>query len=141
MRYIMGHRYNGLVQQPGWLLNTSDTIIFGGVLKRFILFFDVILLVSLIGIIITSCYTLDTISDISISLQPPETVIIKNNSYVSTLNSIKFEIKRNGKTVHTYDGEYLVTAAGEDLTIILDDFIIQDGDIGVIISVNLSWSM
>jgi hypothetical protein len=111
-----------------------------GVLKRFIWFFDVILLVSLIGIVITSCYTLDTISDISISLQQPETVIIKNNSYVSTLNSLKFEIKRNGKTVYTYDGEYLVTA-GENLTIILDDFIIQDGDIGVIISGNLSWSM
>jgi ribonuclease HIII len=100
----------------------------------------VILLTSLIGVVITSCYTLDTISDISISLQQPETIIIKNTSYVSTLNSIKFEIKRNNKTVYTYEDECLVIA-GENVKIILDDFIIQDGDIGVIISGNLSWSM
>jgi hypothetical protein len=95
--------------------------------------------ISFVGII-ASCYTLDTMSDISISLQQPETVTIHNDSYVSTLNSIKFEIKRDGITVYTYDDECLVTA-GETLSIVLHDCVIQNGDVGVIISGNLSWSM
>jgi hypothetical protein len=79
-------------------------------------------------------------SDISISLQQPDTVIIQNDSYVSTLNSIKFEIIRNGIIVYTFYDECLVTA-GETLTIVLHDFVLQDGDMGLIISGNLSWSM
>jgi hypothetical protein len=105
--------------------------------KKHFLFLTIV--ISLVSII-TSCHTLDTMSDISISLQQPETVTIHNDSYVSTLNSIKFEIKRDGITVYTFSDECLVTA-GETLSIVLHDFVIQDGDVGIIISGNLSWSM
>jgi hypothetical protein len=78
-------------------------------------------------------------SDISIALQQPNTVVIQNNSTVSTLNSIAFEIIRDGITAYTFTDECSV-AAGTTLLIVLQDFALQDGDRGVILSGNLSWS-
>jgi hypothetical protein len=53
---------------------------------------------------------------------------------------IEFEIIRDGEVVYTFADEYQIVA-NEELTIILDGFIIQDDDMGVIISGDLSWSM
>ena len=99
--------------------------------------------VILLGIIMfgfASCYTLDGISDVSISFNLPDEIVVSNNARVSTLNSIDGKIVRSGVSVYVFHFDVDIPAKHYE-TIKINDFLIQNGDEGFVVDVKLSWSM
>jgi len=87
-----------------------------------------------------SCAMFDGVSDLKISENVPDEIIIFNNARVSTLKSIDGKINRSGSSV--YDFHFNVDIpAGYTETIKLNDFILQEGDKVFIIKAKFSWDM
>jgi len=87
-----------------------------------------------------SCYTLDGISDISISLNLPDEIVVANNARVSTLRSMDGEIVRAGTPVYQFHFDVDISA-GHQGTIKIDDFVIQAGDKVSATKAKFSWDM
>jgi hypothetical protein len=87
-----------------------------------------------------SCYTLDGISDVSISLVLPEEIVIANNARVSTLRSINGKIVRTGTSVYQFRFDVDIPA-GYHETIKIDDFVMQEGDTVSVTDAKFSWDM
>ena len=60
--------------------------------------FMVICVVSLLA----SCAVFDGISDVSVSLNPPDEIVVANYARVSTLRSMDGEIIREGASVYQF---------------------------------------
>lgn len=79
------------------------------------------------AILVSSCAMFDTVADVSILLEAPDKMIVKNNARVSTLKSIEGSILRSGTSVYRFHSDLdLTVGLSEEITI--DDFVIQDGD-------------
>ena len=98
--------------------------------------FLIICLVSLIA----SCYTFDGISDISVSSNSPNEIVVVNNARVSTLRSMDGKIVRAGKSVYKFHFDVDIPAGYQE-TITVNDFVIQNGDKIVVIDAEFSWDM
>jgi len=77
--------------------------------------------------LLASCYLLDGISDVSVSLNAPDEITIVNGARVSTLRLLDVEIVRAGASVHKFHFDIAVPA-GDKETVKIDDFVIQNGD-------------
>ena len=87
-----------------------------------------------------SCYTLDGISDISISLILPDEMVVANNARVSTLRSMDGKIVRAGTSVYQFRCDVDIPA-GHQETIKIDDFVMQEGDKVSMTDAKFSWDM
>jgi len=87
-----------------------------------------------------SCTMFDGISDVSVSLNPPDEIVVINNARVSTLRSIDGEIIRNGASVYQFHFD-VEAPAGNRETVKIDDFVIQDGDKVLLTDADFSWDM
>ena len=87
-----------------------------------------------------SCYTLDGISDISISLVLPDEMVVANNARVSTLRSMDGKIVRAGTSVYQFRFDVEIPA-GHQETIKIDDFVMQEGDKVSMTDAKFSWDM
>ncbi|GAB6393367.1 MAG: hypothetical protein MdMp014T_2740 [Treponematales bacterium] len=76
---------------------------------------------------VSSCALFDSVSDISVRLQPPHEVIVVNSARVSTLRSVDFEIHRANENISAFHFA-LDILAGEQETITLEDFTLQEGE-------------
>jgi len=74
-----------------------------------------------------SCFIFDGISDLSISLNSPDEIIIVNNARVSTLRLIDGKIVRAGVSMYKFHFD-IVIPAGYRETVRINDFAIQNGD-------------
>jgi len=87
-----------------------------------------------------SCYTLDGVSDISISLVLPDEIVVANNARVSTLRSMDGKIVRAGMSVYQFRFDVEIPAKHQK-TIKIDDFVMQEGDKVSVTDANFSWDM
>jgi len=85
------------------------------------------LVIICIVFLFASCAMFDGISDVSVSLNPPDEIAVANNARVSTLRLMTGEIGRGGASVHQFHFEVDVPAKKQE-TVKIDDFVIQNGD-------------
>jgi len=98
--------------------------------------FLVICVVSLIA----SCAMFDGISDVSVSLNLPDQIIVVNNARVSTIRSMDGKIIRAGTSVYQFHFDVAIPA-GHQETIKIDDFVMQEGDTVSVTDAKFSWDM
>jgi hypothetical protein len=94
----------------------------------------------MLSVLLGSCAMLDSASDITVILLPPNQVIIDNTARVSTLRELECTIYRARQPMHTFHTD-VDLVVGSRKTILLDGFILQDGDEVVIRKADLTWSM
>jgi hypothetical protein len=82
----------------------------------------------------------DDVSDVSVSLNLPDEIIISNNASVSTLRSIDGEVVRANASVYKFHFEVDIPA-GYNETIKIEDFLIQEGDKPRVKKADFTWSM
>jgi len=82
----------------------------------------------------------DGLSDVSVSLNPPDEIVIDNHARVSTLRLMTGEIVRDGASVHQFHFEVDVPAGNQE-KIKIDDFVIQGGDKVFLTDAVFSWDM
>ena len=87
-----------------------------------------------------SCAMFEGISDVSVSLNSPDEIIVANHARVSTLRSMDGEIIRNGVSVYQFHFDVDIPAKKQE-TIKIDDFVIQDGDKVSLTDADFSWDM
>ena len=98
--------------------------------------FMVICVVSLLA----SCAVFDGISDVSVSLNPPDEIVVANYARVSTLRSMDGEIIREGASVYQFHFDVEIPANNHK-TIKVEDFPIQSGDTISLTDAKFSWDM
>ena len=91
-------------------------------------------------VLFASCAMFDGLSDVSVSLNPPDEIVVDNNARVSTLRLMTGEIVRDGASVHQFHFEVDVPARYQK-TIKIDDFEIQGGDKVLLTDAVFSWDM
>jgi hypothetical protein len=91
-------------------------------------------------VLCASCAMFDGLSDVSVSLNPPDEIVVDNHARVSTLRLMTGEIVRDGESVHQFHFEVSVPA-GHHETVKIDDFAIQDGDKALLTDAVFSWDM
>ena len=91
-------------------------------------------------VLCASCAMFDGLSDVSVSLNPPDEIVVDNNARVSTLRLMTGEIVRDGASVHQFHFEVAVPA-GHHETVKIDDFAIQGGDKVFLTDAVFSWDM
>jgi len=89
---------------------------------------------------VASCYMFDGISDVSMSLNLPDEIIIINNASVSTLRGIDGKIVRDGISIYQFHFDMDIPA-GNRKTVKIYDFVAQNGDEAVVTDVKFSWDM
>jgi hypothetical protein len=82
----------------------------------------------------------DNASDISLSINLPNEIIISNNASVSTLRSIDGEIIRSDTSVYNFHFDVDIPCNSIE-TVKIVDFIIQKGDKPRVIKTNFTWDM
>ena len=82
----------------------------------------------------------DGISDVSVSLNPPDEMVVDNHARVSTLRLMSGEITRGGASVYQFHFEVDVPAGNQE-TVKIDDFVIQGGDKVLLTDAVFSWDM
>jgi len=82
----------------------------------------------------------DNASDVTISVNLPDELVIQNNANVSTLKSIEGKIVRVGDTVYNFQYDVDITA-GESGKVKVNNFILQEGDEPKITKADFSWDM
>jgi hypothetical protein len=91
--------------------------------------------------VLNSCAMADYLAeDVPVILYPPNTIIVTNNSYVSTLNHFKVVIFRRGGRVYVFEKDCDVVA-GSSVSFTVGDFEIQSGDTARVGDLQLSWDM
>ena len=90
--------------------------------------------------LIASCAMFDGISDVSVSLNLPDQIIVVNNARVSTLRSMEGKIVRTGTSVYQFRFDVEIPA-GHQETIKIDDFVMQEGDTVSVTDAKFSWDM
>jgi hypothetical protein len=97
------------------------------------------LTVAIIGF--NSCAMVDSMKeDVTVTLCQPDTIVVTNKSYVSTLNYFKVEIFRKGERVYTLEKDCEIPC-GSSKTWMTGDFEIQNKDMAKIVDLELSWDM
>ena len=99
-----------------------------------------ILLLVFIVFMVISCAVFDGISDVSISVNVPDQIIVVNNARVSTLRSMDGKIVRAGTSVYQFHFD-LDIPAGHQESIKVNDFIMQEEDVVSVTDANFSWDM
>jgi hypothetical protein len=93
------------------------------------------------ALVFNSCAMVDSLKeDVSVTLQPPNTITVMNNSYVSTLDHFKVEIFRQGDRVYTLEKDCDIPS-GDSASWTAGGFEIQNGDAAKIGDLKLSWDM
>jgi hypothetical protein len=69
----------------------------------------------------------DDASDVVVSANPPNEIIISNYAFVSTLRSLDGKIVRSGTTVYKFHFDVDIPANNIE-TVTIDDFVMQEGD-------------
>jgi hypothetical protein len=87
-----------------------------------------------------SCYIFDGISDVSVSLNPPDEIVVVNYARVSTLRSMEGKIIRAGASVYQFHLDVVIPANNHE-TIKVGDFMIQEGDTVSVTDAKFSWDM
>ena len=82
----------------------------------------------------------DGISDVSISLNLPDEIVVANNARVSTLRSMDGKIVRSGTLVYRFHFDVDIPASHQG-TIKIDDFVMQEGDTVSVTDAKFSWDM
>jgi len=82
----------------------------------------------------------DGISDVSISLNLPDEIVVANNARVSTLRSMDGKIVRAGTSVYRFRLDVDIPARHQE-TIKIDDFVMQEGDKISLTDAKFSWDM
>jgi len=90
--------------------------------------------------LIASCAMFDGISDVSVSLNLPDQMIVVNNARVSTLISMEGKIVRTGTSVYQFRFDVDIPAKHRE-TIKIDDFVMQEGDTVSVTDAKFSWDM
>ena len=98
------------------------------------------LVIICIVFLFASCAMFDGISDVSVSLNLPDEIIVANHARVSTLRSMDGEIIRNGASVYQFHFDVEVPAGNRE-TVKIDDFVIHDGDKVSLTDADFSWDM
>jgi len=101
---------------------------------------SVIILITFLVFQFASCAMFDGLSDVSVSLSPPDEIVVDNNARVSTLRLLTGEIVRGGAAVRQFHFEVDVPA-GHRETVKIDDFEIRDGDTAFLTDAVFSWDM
>jgi hypothetical protein len=107
-------------------------------MKKIFIFLTAIIIFQL-----ASCGVVDDIagtSNIELSINLPDEIVIANNAYVSTLRSIDGKVTRSGKSVYNFHFEVDIPCNHQD-TVKIDGFILQDGDKAVATKTEFSWDM
>ena len=96
----------------------------------------------MISAILLSSYLhlFDAPDDISLSLKVLNTLIVKNNSHVSTLRNLECGIYCGDLLMYYFNCDVDITA-GQQKKVTFEDFIIQKGDAVKITDSQLTWSM
>jgi len=89
---------------------------------------------------LSSCAAFDSISDVSISMNLPDEIIIINNARVSTLRNVDGKIVRTNTPVYQFHFNIDIPAGNRE-TVKIDDFILQNGDEAVVTNAKFSWDM
>ena len=89
---------------------------------------------------LASCAAFDGISDVSISMNLPDEIIVVNNARVSTLRSVEGKIVRTNTSVYQFHFDIDIPA-GHQETVKIDDFIIQNEDKVIVTDAKFSWDM
>jgi hypothetical protein len=97
-------------------------------------------LIFCITFLIFSCAIFDDASDIVVSINLPDEIIISNYAFVSTLRSIDGEIIRSGTSVYNFHFDVDIPANCND-TVKIDDFTLQEGDQPRVISADFTYDM
>ena len=93
------------------------------------------------AILLSSCPAwFDTPNDISLSLRAPDTLIVKNNSRVSTLRNLECDIYRGDLQIYQFNRD-VDLVAGRQTEVTIEDFTIQKGDTVKATDAQLTWSM
>jgi len=100
----------------------------------------IFLIICFVSLIVSCAYLFDGISDISVSLNSPDEIVVVNNARVSTLRSMDGKIVRAGKSVYKFHFDVDIPAGYKE-TITVNDFVIQNGDKIVVIDAEFSWDM
>jgi len=87
-----------------------------------------------------SCHTLDGVSDVSMSINLPDEVIIVNNARVSTLRAVDGKIVRDNSSIYQFHFDIAIPA-GDKEAVKIDDFILQNGDKVIVTDAKFSWDM
>jgi len=87
-----------------------------------------------------SCHTLDGVSDVSMSINLPDEVIIVNNARVSTLRAVDGKIVRENSSIYQFHFDIAIPA-GDQEAVKIDDFILQNGDKAIVTDAKFSWDM
>ena len=99
-----------------------------------------ILLLICIVFMIASCAVFDGISDVSISVNLPDQIIVINNARVSTLRSMDGKIVRAGMSVYQFHFDVDIPA-GHQESIQVNDFVMQEKDTVSVTDAKFSWDM
>jgi hypothetical protein len=99
-----------------------------------------ILVIIFLVFLFASCAIFDGISDVSVSLNSPDEMVVANNARVSTLRSMDGNIIRAGASVYQFHFDVDVPAKKQE-TIKIDDFVIQGGDKVRLTDADFSWDM
>jgi hypothetical protein len=97
-------------------------------------------LIICIAFSVFSCAMFDDVSDVSVSVNLPNEIIISNNASVSTLTSIDGEIIRSGTSVYKFHFNVDIPS-GNNETVRIDDFIMLEGDKPRVTKADFTWSM
>jgi len=89
---------------------------------------------------IASCAMFDGISDVSISMNLPDEIIVVNNARVSTLRNVDGKIVRINTSVYQFHFD-LDIPAGHRKTVKINDFIMLNGDEVILTDAKFSWDM
>jgi len=87
-----------------------------------------------------SCHLLDGVSDVSMSINLPDEVIVVNNARVSTLRAVDGKIVRENSSIYQFHFD-IVIPAGDQKTVKIEDFILQNGDKVIVTDAKFSWDM
>ena len=90
--------------------------------------------------LLASCAAFDGISDVSISMNLPDEIIVVNNARVSTLRSVDGKIVRTNTPVYKFHFDIDIPAGNRE-TVKIDDFAIQNGDKAIVTDAKFSWDM
>ena len=96
----------------------------------------------IVGIVFlfASCAMFDGVSDVSISMNIPDEIIVVNNARVSTLRKVDGKIVRANTSVYQFHFDIDIPAGNQE-TVKIDDFILQNGDKVIVTDVKFSWDM
>jgi len=96
--------------------------------------------IACIVFLFASCAMFDGVSDVSISMNVPDEIIVVNNARVSTLRKVDGKIVRVNTSVYQFHFDIDIPAGNQE-AVKIDDFLLQNGDKVIVTDVKFSWDM